>query len=189
MPGLHALREKFCIALEVERLPRQRADRVLQRGPGFNLIEKLEQQDAEEQILVITREVVAIDDISYQVLTDPVRRAIRVRKLEVSEHRIVGERAHGAVQPAIEDALTFSRKTPIRIEHRRHAYLRAADRDGFARACRLGLLPMAEIEGWVGECGVRHAGGESFWSFDFVAYLTARLSERMALTGQIRLYP
>src|SRR5262245_44743290 len=74
----HFSRQSGIEALEAEGLPSDRPDLFLQRGPGLYLVKELEQQDAEEDVRLITRKIVAVNDILDQVLTDPVRRTISI---------------------------------------------------------------------------------------------------------------
>src|SRR4051812_9247957 len=71
MPERHLPRENAIETPKAKRVPCDRSDFFLKRGPCLNLIEQLEQQDAEEDVRLVCRQVISIDDLPNQVLTDP----------------------------------------------------------------------------------------------------------------------
>jgi hypothetical protein len=129
-------RENGVEALEAEGLPSNLSNLFLQRGPGVYLVEELEQQGAEEDVRLITRKIVAVNDILDQVLTDPVRRTVSIGELETLQDGIIRQGACDPVKPAKENALPLCRKTPVSIEHRRNINLMTSNPDAPRMATR-----------------------------------------------------
>ena len=99
----------------------QRAELLLQQLPRLDLVEQLEQQDAEDHLDGVVRQVVAVDHAADQVLADPVGGPVGVGELVRPQHRVVGPRRRAAFEAAEEHALPLGGEPPVGVVNRRSA--------------------------------------------------------------------
>lgn len=112
LAGLHCFFQYSSIAINVILGVRQRSQFVLQKLPRLNLIEKFEQNRAEEDFC--RRLVTGIDDVADQVLADTVRCPIRVGEFETIQDLVRRKWILPCDSPK-EDRLAFRSKPPIRF--------------------------------------------------------------------------
>ena len=109
----HRAREHGIIGGETVVLEGDRAERAFEELPGFNLVEQLEQQDTKEQLARRVGQVVAIDDMSDEILADPVRRAVGIGEFVDRQHRSLRPGSRLAPHAPEEHRLPLGGESPI----------------------------------------------------------------------------
>ena len=117
-PRRQPLLQCAIVCVDVEVGERRRSQCLFQRFPGLDLVEELEQQDAEEDLFRARRPAGLVDDVADQVLTYPVGGSVRVGELVLPQNRVVGPRRPCPGEPPEVDRLSARCEPPVGVVRR-----------------------------------------------------------------------
>ena len=101
------------VDIEREAIPGDAAERGLEQLPRADAVEQLEEDDAEEELIAVGGEVIAVDDSTDEVLAYAIRSAVGVGELVVSKDWVKRPRGWHTQQPVVKDLLAFCCEVPV----------------------------------------------------------------------------